>query len=595
MANTFEIFLKTYGLEAANKGFGQLGGALQSIQEGFGRITGALAAAGVTSVLRSMWMAAEEARVATFRLETALKSTGQAAAGFAESMAAQAETLESLTGVSDETTMGVQSLLLTMGASIEQVQELTPVVLDLAAAMGMDALTAARQLGQALDGQEIQVGRLNIKVSSFEELVGVLNQRVRGQAQALLQARGPAAELGVELGRLSETLGELLSMGASPGLGWIASSLRASNEAVASLRWLANAGDNLSAMFDGATQARPAVRGGGVGGFDEEAAAIEAERARQTAAAQELMRVEAELNNQYAFRRALIEQDPNLSETERRQGLLSVLREEVMVQQQLEAIKRADYERALTIDPARNLETTIEAETALGDAQLRRLQIQQQIQSIEDSGTFGGRLRQQVRGLADEYGNLAVSMANVSFNTVTQGVQGLAGALTAVIMQTQTAGQAFAQFGLSLLTNFISTVLSAVLYATVAIPILTALGVVSGGATAATGAGVTTAALAMGAAAASSATAGFYGGGYTGSGPATQVAGPVHLGEWVVPAWRTAQIGIPALEQMTFGGGDTPRGETPIQVVILDDRNNVDELRRNPRFRTLVVDLANGA
>jgi len=43
---------------------------------------------------------------------------------------------------------------------------------------------------------------------------------------------------------------------------------------------------------------------------------------------------------------------------------------------------------------------------------------------------------------------------------------------------------------------------------------------------------------------------------------------------------------------MTFGSeSGMAHRELPTQVVIVDDRRDVDQLRRDPRFRTLVIDL----
>lgn len=596
MANIVEIVLKLGGAVQMQSQLKGIRTAFTSIHDGWQSLTGALAAAGVTAALRSMWKAAEEARIASFRLTTALNASGQSAQGVAEALSFQAEALESLTGVSDETTMAVQSLLLSMGATADQVEKLSPLVLDVAAAMGTDATTAARQLGRALDGQDIQLGRLNIKVKSFDELLTVLNERVKGQAQALLQARGPAAELGVEVGRLSETIGEMLSQMASPTLSSFARALAGANQAITGLRSVYNLPSSIQGQMEAAmTPGRRTIPGQQFIGADEESAAIEGERNRQAAASQALLQVEANLNNQYAFRRALLEQDVTLSETERRRGLVAVLRDELPAQERLEALRREEFQRQLQADPGRTLETTIEAERQLGDAQLRRLQISQQIQAISESETFNGRFRQNLRGMIDELGNLSRSLADVTFNVVTAGVQGLSGAITSLIMGTQTAAQAFAQFGLSLLTSFIQQILTAVLYAEVAIPILTALGVVSGGTTAATGAAVTTAALASGMAAASAATSGgFLAGGHTGDGPVNQVAGVVHRGEFVVPAWRTQQLGVANLEAMTFNGASGAGGD-PMRVVIVDDRRSAQQLMRDPRFRSFVVDLARDA
>jgi len=596
MANIVEIILKMGGAAQVQAQLKGVQGAFTSIRDGWQSLTGALAAAGVTAALRSMWKAAEEARVASFRLNTALEASGQASRGMAEALSLQAETLESLTGVSDETTMAVQSMLLSMGATAEQVEKLSPLVLDVAAAMGTDATTAARQLGQALDGQDIQLGRLNIKIKTFEELLVVLNDRVRGQAQALLQAKGPAAELGVEVGRLSETIGEMLSQMASPTLSSFAQAMAGANQAISGLRSVYNLPSSIQGQMEAAlTPGRVVTPGQQFTGTDEESAAIEGERMRQTQATQALLQVEADLNNQYGFRRALLEQDATLSETERRQGLVAVLRDELPVQERLEVLRREEFQRQLQADPGRTLETTIDAERQLGDAQLRRLQISQQIQAISESDTFNGRFRQNLRGMIDEFGNLSRSMADVTFNVVTAGVQGLSGALTSIITGAQSAAQAFAQFGLSMLTNFVQSILTAVLYAEVAIPILTALGVVSGGTTAATGAAVTTAALASGMAAASAATSGgFAAGGYTGDGPTMQVAGPVHRGEFVVPAGRVRELGVANLEAMAFGGGGAAPAD-PIRVLVLDDRMKIDRLAKDRRFRSFVVDLAREA
>jgi lambda family phage tail tape measure protein len=593
MANVVEIVLKMSGGAAVQAQLKGVQSSFSSVRDTWQKLTGVLAAYGITNAVRSMLKAAEEARVASFRLTTALNATGQAAAGVVENLSLQASALESLTGISDETTMAVQSLLLSMGATADQVERLTPLVLDVSAAMGTDALTAARQLGQALDGQEIQLGRLNIKVKSFDELLDVLNNRVRGQAAALMEARGPVAQMAVEFGNLAEAVGEVISVAGSPAFLALASTFKTIRQQITGVGDPFPLGPGRSGLFPLPQPPGPQSPQA----LDEEGPAIEAERQRQAAAAQALLQVEANLNNQYAFRRALIESDPTISETDRRRSLVAVLRDEVGVQQELEDLRRAEFERQVRADPGRTLETTIEAERQLGDAQLRRLQISQQIQALSEADTFGGRLRQNVRALRDEFGNLSRSMADVTFNTVTAGVQGLSGALTNIITGAQSAGQAFAQFGLQLLTNFIQTILSAVLYATVAIPILTALGVVSGGATAATGAAVTTSALAAGSAAAAQATSGgFAAGGYTGDGPTMQVAGAVHRGEFVFPAQAVRQYGVANLEAMAFGGGGAAGGESgPMRVVIVDDRRGAQQLMRDPRFKSFIVDLSRNA
>jgi hypothetical protein len=152
--------------------------------------------------------------------------------------------------------------------------------------------------------------------------------------------------------------------------------------------------------------------------------------------------------------------------------------------------------------------TTDEAAKLEYQRQLNELLKEQadiQIQLSEDTarGSFMGNLKLQAIELADQWGNLNATLSTTVIDTVKSSVSGLANALTAVIMGTQKAGAAFAQFGISLLTNFIAAILQAILWATIAIPILTALGILSGGSTVGPGLGLTLGALAAGSAAAS--------------------------------------------------------------------------------------------
>lgn len=633
--NSVDILIRALGTDQAAQHIAGVQNALSSMRAAVSGIAGAFAAAGITEQLRQMWAAAEESRVAQFQLRAALEASGAASQGFAEALMDQANALQGLTGVSDETVMSVQRVLLAMGATTDQVQQLTPLVLDVAAAMGTDATTAARQLGGALDGQEVSLGRLNIKVKSVEELVQVLSQRFRGQSQALMEAKGPMASIQIAAGELQEKLGSLMAWSAAPfiaeldrvastleriasvdigqgtlavltmltqnlpgvqglrAMGGLAGGLEAGIRSASSLASLWN----LPQTLNGKIGASPSEqRRGGAAGFDPEQASIEAERARQIAAARELMQVEAELNNNYAFRRQLIEGDPTMSEPDRRKMLLGVLREELPVRQHLEVLRRSEFERALQSDPDKSLQTTIDAEGSLLDVQSKRLRTEQEIQAIEQSGTFNGQLAKRLEDLQAQYGNLAVAMANVAVDTVENSVRGLAGALTAVITGTKTAAQAFGEFGRALLSNFIESILTAVLYAKVALPILSALGVATAGASFGSGAAVVGMGLAFGLAAGGAAANGkkLAEGGYTGDGSKWEVAGQVHRGEWVVPAWRVSEIGLPALNAMTYGDNSPSNGgQVMVRNIIVDDRRSAERLARDPRYKNMIVDLIN--
>ena len=223
-----------------------------------------------------------------------------------------------------------------------------------------------------------------------------------------------------------------------------------------------------------------------------------------------------------------------------------------------------------------------EATQVLSDGQLvyteeglksaeRLLEIETQRQQVlrELAGlSFSGRLQQNIEAM----GTSMQRLADFTTSFVTGAMRGLAGALTDVIMGTKTAGEAFAQFGLSLLTNFIASVLEMILIAKVAIPILTALGVLSGGATAGTGAAVVTVALAAGSAAAAGAVQGYAGGGII-SGPGTSTSDSILArlsdGEGILTANATEQLGEDGLAHLNAGGDVSDlAGSQPVNLSV---------------------------
>ena len=176
--------------------------------------------------------------------------------------------------------------------------------------------------------------------------------------------------------------------------------------------------------------------------------------------------------------------------------------------------------------------------------------VQVKVDELE-ADSFYGRLHRHIVQLTDEWGNMAAQMAEVITGTVTHAMQGLSGAIANVIVGTQNAGQAFAQLGIQMLTSFIANVVQMILMATVAIPLLTALGVLSGGSIPTAGLAATTVALAG-----ASSLAGRYAAGgpiRSGSGPrADDVMIRASRGEYVLNAAAVNYYGeafISALNQ----------------------------------------------
>jgi hypothetical protein len=202
-------------LEQFRGSLGGLQGMLASLR---GTLTAAFGGLALTALTRAAVAGAQQSAVAQAQLRQALLSTGQASEQAAAALVRQAQALERLTGQDDATVHAVQRILLSLGATIEQTQRLTPLVLDLAAAMGTDATTAARLLGQALDGQATGLARYNITARNFDTLTDQLTRAFGGQARALQAARGPLGELAILQDQALKGLGQALLQTAAPAL-----------------------------------------------------------------------------------------------------------------------------------------------------------------------------------------------------------------------------------------------------------------------------------------------------------------------------------------------------------------------------------------
>lgn len=170
------------------------------------------------------------------------------------------------------------------------------------------------------------------------------------------------------------------------------------------------------------------------------------------------------------------------------------------------------------------------------------------------------------------------------------GLRGLADTLTDVILGFRSAGEAFAQFGLKMLTTFISTVLEMILIAKVAIPLLTYLGVLTGGATVSTGLGITLAALSTAGSTAGSLVAREHGGPVSGGRPyLVGEAGP----ELFVPDVSGVILPTPTVQAIGSGGASaaaTTAGSA-VNVAVFDSRHAADQWLSKGAGRSIVLDL----
>lgn len=199
--------------------------------------------------------------------------------------------------------------------------------------------------------------------------------------------------------------------------------------------------------------------------------------------------------------KAMLQSDWRTADFDKRNKTIALLQEElniykqqaVALQEKIDASQTYDERKAYQ-DELRGVNSNItDTSSAL-----------QQQQSGPDPYSYIDQIQYKFAALRESWGTNAMQMANILTSTVTNAVHGLSNALTNVIMGTQSAAQAFGQFALQMAMQFVASVVEMILIATVAIPILTALGILSGGSIPTTGATMTTLALGVGSSLASS-------------------------------------------------------------------------------------------
>lgn len=133
--------------------------------------------------------AAAEAQAAQEALANAILTSGRAIDK--SKLANLAKELQNVTKFSDESILTIQRLLVTFGATEQQVLRLTPLMLDLSTRLGVDLETTTRSFTRALAGNDVALKRLLGKMGEGIDLSGNLDasllkleQRFKGAAQA---------------------------------------------------------------------------------------------------------------------------------------------------------------------------------------------------------------------------------------------------------------------------------------------------------------------------------------------------------------------------------------------------------------------------
>lgn len=189
--------------------------------EKFGRqagIAGAamIGAAGtVAFAMRSWVQSAQEAEMATMRLESSVKGAYGVSSNAVKAFEAQAKAIQKVTVASDEDVMSIQALLVQFGLTQRQVTTLTPLVVDISRKWGIDYVTASKAVAKAADGKTAALKKLGINVDEtkaktdpYIATVEALRRAAGGFAQQEGRTfAGQTAILANQMDELKESLG----------------------------------------------------------------------------------------------------------------------------------------------------------------------------------------------------------------------------------------------------------------------------------------------------------------------------------------------------------------------------------------------------
>jgi hypothetical protein len=203
--------IKTKSVETQSA-FSRLGSEVKdNLVQSFKQLaTGMVAFASITAVksfLEDSIKAANESAIAQAKLTTALGYSSKA-------LNDQAGALQKTTLFEDDAITAMQGSLAAYIKNEAQIKSITPVILDLAQATGIDLNTAATQVARAFADDTGELGRYKIAVAgaagSSERLDSIargLTNTFGGQARAAADASDGSIQMRNEIGNIQEEIG----------------------------------------------------------------------------------------------------------------------------------------------------------------------------------------------------------------------------------------------------------------------------------------------------------------------------------------------------------------------------------------------------
>jgi uncharacterized protein YukE len=173
-----------------------------------------------TGWLSKLSKAADEDTEALVRLRQGLASFGNYSAQTEDTLVSLASKLQAQTGVADDVSKSMMGLLGTYNMTGEQIQRLTPLVIDFAKAKGIELKTAFDLVGKANMGYTGTLSRYGIildeNLSKEEKMIALeeLMSKYKGTAAELTKTYGGQVEvLSANYGDLREEMGRSLQAG----------------------------------------------------------------------------------------------------------------------------------------------------------------------------------------------------------------------------------------------------------------------------------------------------------------------------------------------------------------------------------------------
>lgn len=149
-------------------------------------------------------------------LEVALGKTSKA-------LLDQASALQQVTRFGDEATIQGQAFLAQMGLEEDAILKLTPAILDMAQAKGMDLRSAFDLVAKSVGSSTNALSRYGIEITGVagsservDNAIAALNEKFEGQAEAATAGAGKLVQFDNAVGDLKETLGEIIVDGIEP-------------------------------------------------------------------------------------------------------------------------------------------------------------------------------------------------------------------------------------------------------------------------------------------------------------------------------------------------------------------------------------------